>query len=273
MTSEEKRKIYQQLAAPFPEQAIQRTEGKLTGRGYDTSGIGYQFIANRLNEVLGVGGWRAHRTVVVKEVTRSNGRPAFEAICDITLELGEWVSGDFQVFAESLADGGHLASSEADARKGSYTNAFKKAAAFFGVGRQAYEGSLDDDNLPAEHVPGDGVTIAALPTQRPAPASVPVVQAQVPQQPAQQAAQQPRPTQVPPAPSRNRLTSKQLGAIQAIARKLGYDPQGLRAFVKQQYGAQPEFLTRDQASKLISAMSAQAGNGHDQAQHEPGAEG
>jgi hypothetical protein len=49
-----------------------------------------------------------------------------------------------------LADGGPLASSEADARKGSYTNAFKKAAAFFGVGRQAYEGSLDDDNLPGE---------------------------------------------------------------------------------------------------------------------------
>ncbi len=54
------------------------------------------------------------------------------------------------VFAESLADGGHVASAEADARKGAYTNAFKKAAAFFGVGRQAYEGSLDDDNVPSD---------------------------------------------------------------------------------------------------------------------------
>ena len=142
MTNEEKRKIYAALAGPFPEHCIQRTEGRLTGRGYDTTGIGYQHIANRLNEVLGVGGWRAHRTVTVKEISRSNGRPAFEAICDITLELGEWIDGSFIVFAESLADGGHVASSEADARKGSYTNAFKKAAAFFGVGRQAYEGSL-----------------------------------------------------------------------------------------------------------------------------------
>jgi hypothetical protein len=58
MTNEEKKKIYQQLAAPFPEHCIQRTEGRLTGRGYDTSGIGYQHIANRLNEVLGVGGWQ-----------------------------------------------------------------------------------------------------------------------------------------------------------------------------------------------------------------------
>ncbi len=264
MTNDEKKKIYQQLAAPFPEHAIQRTEGKLTGRGYDTSGIGYQFIANRLNEVLGVGGWRAHRTVVVKEVTRANGRPAFEAIADITLELGSWENGDFMVFAESLADGGHLASSEADARKGAYTNAFKKAAAFFGVGRQAYEGSLDDDNLPGEQA-SEGVVISSLPMPRSAsPASQP---AQLPAAP--QVTQPPR---AAPASSRNRLTAKQLGAIQAIARKLGYDPQGLRAFVKQQFGAQPEFLTRDQASKLISAMSAQAGNGHAD-QLEPGAEG
>ena len=264
MTNEEKKKIYQQLAAPFPEHCIQRTEGRLTGRGYDTSGIGYQHIANRLNEVLGVGGWRAHRTVNVKEVVRSNGRPAFEAICDITLELGEWVGGDFVVFAESLADGGHLASSEADARKGAYTNAFKKAAAFFGVGRQAYEGSLDDDNVPAEHV-GDGITVSTLPTQRPASPPVAAPQAQ----PVQLVPQPPRP---PPAPSRNRLTNKQLGAIQAIGRKLGLDQAGLRAATKQRFNSQPEFLSRDQASQLISAMSAQAGNGHAD-QHEPGAEG
>lgn len=264
MTFEEKKKIYQQLAAPFPEHCIQRTEGRLTGRGYDTVGYGYQHVANRLNEVLGVGAWRAHRTVSVKEVTRSNGRPAFEAICDITLELGEWVSGEFVVFAESLADGGHLASSEADARKGAYTNAFKKAAAFFGVGRQAYEGSLDDDNLPAES--DGGVTISTLPTPRPTQASPQPQTAPMPPSAA-------TPVRPVPAPSRNRLTSKQLGAIQAIARKLGYEPQSLRVFVKQQFGAQPEFLTRDQASKLISAMSAQSGNGHADQHPEPGAEG
>ncbi len=107
MTNEEKRKIYAALAAPFPEHCIQRTEGRITGRGYDTVGYGYQHVANRLNEVLGVGGWRAHRVITVKEITRSNGRPAFEAIADITLELGTWVDGNFIVFAEALADGGH----------------------------------------------------------------------------------------------------------------------------------------------------------------------
>jgi hypothetical protein len=262
MTSAEKKAIYAALAKPFDEHCIQRTEGRLTGRGYDTVGYGYQHVANRLNEVLGVGGWRAHRTVTVKEITRSNGRPAFEAICDITLELGEWIDGQFIVFAESLADGGHLASSEADARKGSYTNAFKKAAAFFGVGRQAYEGSLDDDNLPGEHV----VQAVLQQVQRPAPIATPVG---VPHAPVMQ---QPRAT---PVPTRNRLTSKQLGAIGAIARKLGLDQPALRAATKQRFNAHPEFLTREQASQMISSLSQQAGNGHGNADgmHEPGMEG
>jgi hypothetical protein len=241
MTNEEKRKIYAALAAPFPEHCIQRTEGRITGRGYDTSGIGYQYIANRLNEVLGVGGWRAHRVITVKEVTRSNGRPAFEAIADITLELGSWVDGNFIVFAESLADGGHVASAESDARKGAYTNAFKKAAAFFGVGRQAYEGSLDDDNVPSDS--------PVHPEHQPIPTAPTRTVTTVP---------------VTPAPPRNRLSSKQLGAIQAIGRKLGLDHTGLRAVAKQRYGVVPEHLTKAQASEFIGSLSAQAsGNGHD----------
>src|SRR5689334_1802003 len=103
MTAEEKRKIYAALAAPFPEEAIERTDGRVTGRGYSTTGIKYQYIANRLNDVLGIGGWRAHRTVTVKAVTTSKGRDACEAICDITLELGDWIDGQFIAWAESLA--------------------------------------------------------------------------------------------------------------------------------------------------------------------------
>jgi hypothetical protein len=247
MTYEEKRKIYAALAAPFPEDAIERTDGRVTGKGYSTTGLKYQYVANRLNEVLGIGGWRAHRTVNVKNVTTSKGRDAFEAICDITLELGEWVNGDFIVFAESLADGGHTAMSEADARKGAYTNAFKKAAAFFGCGKAAYEGTLDDDNVPADgglEQPAGGVTITTLPPQRTVPATPPVP------------VQQPRPA----VTSRNRLTSKQLAAIWAIGRKLGYEQQALRQMVKSKFNAQPEFLTRDQASALIGSMSN--GNGY-----------
>ncbi len=277
MTNEDKKRTYAALAAPFPENAIQRTEGRVTGRGYDTAGIGYQFIANRLNEVLGVGGWRAHRTVNVKEVLRANGRPAYEAICDITLELGEWVNGDFVVIAESLADGGHTAMSEADARKGAYTNAFKKAAAFFGCGRQAYEGSLDDDNVPAEVSDFPPASAPPRQQQRPTPVSTtPSNGTQHPQLPAPTGSQQSPPGSMPVSvpPSRNRLTSKQLAAIWAIGRKLGYEQGALRQHVKTTFGVQPEFLTRDQASQAIGAMSTKAGNGHaDEHVREPGQEG
>lgn len=248
MDENTRKKLYVSLSAPFPESCIQRTEGRLTGRGYDTTGIAYQFIVNRLNEVLGVGGFRVHREVIVKAIQRSNGKPAFEAICDLTLELGEWVNGTFVAFAESLADGGHVSSSEADARKGAYTNAFKKAAAFHGVGRQAYEGSLDDDNLPAE---GQAATetfgpppLRTVTPPAPAPAVVAAARPQVPPSDRQVA-------------DRNRLSSKQLSAIWSMARKLGVEQSTFRAKVKAQFGVQLEFLNRTQASDLITALNTQ----------------
>jgi len=260
MDENTRKKLYAALSAPFPESCIQRTEGRLTGRGYDTTGIAYQWVANRFNEVLGLGGFRVHREVTVKEVQRSNGRPAFEAICDLTLELGEWVDGKFMPFAESLADGGHLSSSEADARKGAYTNAFKKAAAFHGVGRQAYEGTLDDDALPSDAV--------ALPTTS-GPKPVAAVVAAPPAQP-----QQTPPGYVrvgapvdtrPPQVDRNRLSSKQLAAIMSIGRKLGVEPSALRSRVKTQFGCQLEFISREQASLVIKSLDTQLngnGSGH-----------
>lgn len=248
MDENTRKKLYIALSAPFPESCIQRTEGRLTGRGYDTTGIAYQFIVNRLNEVLGVGGFRVHREVTVKAIQRSNGKPAFEAICDLTLELGEWVSGTFVAFAESLADGGHVSSSEADARKGAYTNAFKKAAAFHGVGRQAYEGSLDDDNLPTEApAPVDAFAPPPLRAVTP-PTSAPAVVA-VARQPAVASDRQ--------VSDRNRLSSKQLSAIWSMARKLGAEQSAFRGKVKAQFGVQLEFLNRTQASELITALNTQ----------------
>jgi hypothetical protein len=257
MTNQEKSAIYAALSKPFPEEAIERTDGRVTGRGYSTTGIKYQYVVNRMNEVLGLGGWRVHRTIRTKAITTAKGRPAYESVAEVTIELGAWSDGQFLAWADAVADGGHVSGNEADSIKGSYTNAIKKCCGFFGCGKAAYEGSIDDDAVPQE--PTDGFTVSTLPTQRPAPAPVPT--------------QQPRP---PAAPSRNRLTNKQLGAIQAISRKLGLDQTGLRAATKQRFNSQPEFLSRDQASLLISAMSAQAnGNGHDSPEQmaEQGVEG
>jgi hypothetical protein len=260
VTNEEKKKIYAALAAPFPDVAVERTDARVTGKGYSTTGLKYQYVVNRMNEVLGLGGWRVHRTIRTKAITTSKGRPAYESIAEVTVEIGQWIDGQFVAWADAVADGGHVSGNEADSIKGSHTNAIKKCCAFFGVGKAAYEGSLDDDSVPQEI--GDGFTMSVLPSQpqRSAAPTAPVPQPAPAQRPA-------------PTPSRNRLTSRQLSAIWALGRKLGYEQQDLRQFVKGKYSCQPEFLSRDSASALIGAMSEQAGNGQSQEQHEPRSEG
>lgn len=281
MTHDEKRKIYQLLAAPFPEEAIERTEGRVTGRGYDTTGLKYQYVINRLNEVLGLGGYRAQRTVTVREITTAKGRQAFEAVCDLTLQFGEWINGKFVVWAEALADGGHTSTNEADARKGSYTNAIKKAAAMLGCGKQAYEGTIDDD-----HVPGADADGFSPPTESTQQRNLRVVNRQAHVVEAPVAAVMPSPpsaASIGSAPAtasgRNRLTAKQLAAIWAMGRKVGFDQGGLRREVKARFGVQPEYLTKAQASALISLLGSNgtATNGHAHhradALREPGMEG
>ena len=107
-----------------------------------------QFIQNRLNEVLGIGGHRVERRFRTRTRSSRQGNSLFEVTCDLTLYLGEWQGGAFVPLAEAKASGGHVAPVEADARKGAQTNAFKKAAAAFGIGWRCYAGLQDDDNAP-----------------------------------------------------------------------------------------------------------------------------
>lgn len=148
-SNEDLKEIYRLLSAPFPEEAIERTKGDVTRKGYDTTGLKVQYILNRLNEVLGVGGFKIERTFAIRERQARSGQPMYEATCDLTMQLGRWEGGRFIAFAEAAGTGGHTATSEADARKGAASNAIKKTAATFGVGWQAYAGALDDDNVPA----------------------------------------------------------------------------------------------------------------------------
>lgn len=236
MNENDKKKIYAALSAPLPEEAVQRTDGAVTGRGYSTTGYGYQYVANRLNEVLGVGGWRTQQTFTVRTATTAKGRTVYEATCELTLQLGTWADGRFLPFCEVHGTGGHSSTIEADARKGSYTNSFKKAAGMAGVGKAAFEGTIDDDNLPiaapVEHGRGD-MGDAGDEDSQPG-GGVP----------------------------RNRLTSKQLAALWALARKLGIEKGAFRNRVRERFGANVEFLTRADASALIGELSARLGNGH-----------
>ena len=308
MTHEDKIKLYTALSAPFPESCVQRTDGHQTGRGYSTTGIAYQFVVNRLNDVVGLGGFRAERTMTTREMTSAKGRPVFEAICELKLQLGEWQDGKFVPFAEAIGDGGHTSVSMADAIKGAFTNGFKKAAAFFGCGRQAYEGTLDEDSIPDEPrvddgfrtpspaalrgvapPPGAATRYSAAPAAAPTPRlntqlATPSQSPPLAEPPAATPAQSPQLASNGATPPRNRLTSKQLGALWAISKRLGYEQRDFRGYTREMFGVQPEFLTRDQASQMITTMgngansngagaSGSNGNGHEQAGRIPGAEG
>lgn len=249
MTREERIKLYAALSAPFPDHAVERTEGRVTGRGYDTTGIKGQYLADRLNEVLGVGGFRTERTITVKNITSAKGRPGYEAIAEVRLELGEWIDGEFIAFAQAWGDGGHTATTEADARKGSFTNAFKKAVAFMGPGREAYRGTIDDDHVPAHDV--------GLPTDR-RPDVAPV---EVEQPDRRETGSRPPQYEGETPSSSPRITNAQLGKLRALVTESGSDWATFRNAMRERHHVNVEYADRRLASSIIQEMLGAHGKG------------
>lgn len=129
------------LSEPLSKDAIQRTKATETRKGYDTTGYGYQYCVNRFNDILGdQWGYGYH---ILKETMGAykSGQPFY----DVTVEVSIWCIDKENA---RVCAGGHISSIFADALKGAITNAFKKTAAFWGVGKEAYEGTIDDDNKP-----------------------------------------------------------------------------------------------------------------------------
>ncbi len=142
-------KAYRRLALPLSSDAVERTKASETGRPYDTVGFSYQYIVNRLNEVLGPSRWRVRGKVIsIDERKTSEGKRLFEATVRLKLQVGNPGQRGFLSIAERSSFGGYSSFLKADALKGAYTNAFKKAAALFGVGREAHEGSLRRSGRP-----------------------------------------------------------------------------------------------------------------------------
>jgi len=142
--------IYLELSKPLPEEAIQRSKGSETKKGYDTTGYGYQFIVNRFNEVLGLGNWNWN----FEELERTDGTyKSGQKFFMITGQTTITISVDGKEISHTEF-GGHQSASVTDALKGASTNALKKTAAFFGVGKQAFEKSIDEDNQEQKEVKG-----------------------------------------------------------------------------------------------------------------------
>lgn len=130
-----------ELSKKMSEQAIQRTRKSETHKGYDTDGYGYQFVVDRFNEVCG-DKW-GFSWSVIKEIEGQfkTGQKFYE----VSVKVDIWVE---HKDSPRSCVGGHISATYGDALKGAITNGFKKTASFWGVGRDAYAGTIDDDNKP-----------------------------------------------------------------------------------------------------------------------------
>lgn len=133
--------VTKKLSEKLPEEAIQRTKGSETKKGYDTTGYGYQYAVDRFNEVLGEKWGYDWHIIHEREGQYKNGMPYIE----LAVQVSIWVNNKENTRS---CVGGHTGKDYADALKGAITNGFKKTAAFWGVGRDAFAGTIDDDNQP-----------------------------------------------------------------------------------------------------------------------------
>jgi len=179
--------IFAALAAPWPKQEVKtRPQG-----GRQLSYLTARQVMNRLDEVLGPESWWDDYTPLEHSV-----------ICRLSISLpgGE-------VLTKSDAGGCAGMSDAGDDDKSGFSDAFKRAAVKFGVGRYLY---------------GDGVakltalqrldvtTAAATPKPTPGPAAIP------------EGAPTPKPAHTPESLYDYVERKGQLRALRAIADKLGY---------------------------------------------------
>lgn len=138
--------------------AVEKTSGQKTGKFYDTTGFGYQFVVNAMNEILHLDGWETEQTFKVEEGETSKKKRNFTVVAEISLLLHFDLDGSGEKVRtiRRHSNGSHTSLDYGDAMKGAYTNGLKKGAAMAGFGRTAYEGTVDDDNIPLPEARGEG---------------------------------------------------------------------------------------------------------------------
>lgn len=112
---------FKKLAEPFPESAISWRAQSVTKDGTKALALAYidaRDVMNRLDDVCGVEGWQC-------TYPHANGK----TICSIGIKCGdEWVW---------KADG--AGDTDVEAEKGAISDAFKRAAVKWGIGRYLYD--------------------------------------------------------------------------------------------------------------------------------------
>lgn len=240
-SQEQLRKIYQELAAPFGEESIERTDGSLTRKGYDTVGYRCAYLVDRLNSVLGVGCLRVQPKYSCSELPSQNGRQAFEGVCELIVQIGQWQENDFVVVGEAPGIGSHVSYRRGDALKGAYTNSLKRALSHLGPGWQAFAGAVDDDSVSPDGHSGVRAHDGAGPDF------------------------EPEETKARSGHRNGRVTSAQLAKMRELVGELGGDWREYRQHVKEKHGTALEYCDKRTASDLIGNLLASArkrrGNG------------
>lgn len=150
--------IYEKLSKPFPPEALQHASRDMTSKKYDMTGVSHQYLIDRMNEVLGIGHWNISD---IKETIRTgepwvSGKAKADIHVSLKVQIGTWkthiennlATNYFEVWAERPGNGGRNLYSFDDVgvtMKAAITNATKKALSLFGVGGEAWRGTLDED--------------------------------------------------------------------------------------------------------------------------------
>lgn len=112
---------FEALAAPFPPERISWRPGSMTKDKSKAMALAYlnaRDVMERLDDVCGPGGWQCR-------YSHAQGR----TVCDLAIKIdGEWVW---------KADG--AGDSDIEAEKGALSDAFKRSAVRWGVGRYLYD--------------------------------------------------------------------------------------------------------------------------------------
>lgn len=141
------KEIYDKLVEAvdkLPKEAVESTKKETTRKGYDTTGYQYQFLVNVLNEIVTPAGWGyTYEVVNTIHGQYKSGQTFYEITVKTKVDVLD---------ASREAPGGHISSSYSDALKGAITNALKKTFGMFGIGKKAYEGTLDEDYQPIGEV-------------------------------------------------------------------------------------------------------------------------
>lgn len=112
---------FEKLKAPFPQESISWRAQSVTQDGTKALALAYvdaRDVMNRLDDICGPAGWQC-------KYSHANGK----TVCDIAVKVSdEWIW---------KADG--AGDSDIEAEKGALSDAFKRAAVRWGIGRYLYD--------------------------------------------------------------------------------------------------------------------------------------